>query len=368
MKSKLFIALTIAACLCLSACTERSASNPQQNSGVGENQSSQSTIELSEEKESNNSDMYSQDTTSKPDTSEDFSAIVGNEKETNQEEQTMIEPSVRFKKIKVGVNADFEYGVFAQDVENQLYFGTSNDTMELIDTEVKDFSYTVSGLYVLKENGNILCAETDEYREGQPFSVFYQNSNATQISDTVLTLLDGSVLVYNTENSSWEQVDVTASMVDADYFGAAIIDTDGVLWYLNRRTSELSKISENVVDCSYKDRNKVYYSDDLWYLTEDKVLHLYQIYQTDPDKDVNFIFPDNITAVSGCRGQYIASQTNGTTLYGDLTTNSSEVNIKSQELDLFGTYYAILDKDGTIHLGTLQFDQGMEEDIRIVHP
>ena len=31
-------------------------------------------------------------------------------------------------------------------------------------------------------------------------------------------------------------------------------------------------------------------------------------------------------------------------------------------------YYAILDKDGTIHLGTLQFDQGMEEDIRIVHP
>lgn len=362
---KIFLAAVLAACLCLSACSERTTSNLEYNSGVGVNSPAQSSAEMSEEKESNNSDIYSQDTTSKPDTSASDSVIVGNEKEYNQEEQTMREHSMRFKKIKVGVNADFEYGVFAQDVENQLYFGTSNDTMELIDTEVKDFSYTVSGLYVLKENGNIFCAETDEYREGQPFSVFYQNSNATQISDTVLTLLDGSVLVYSTENSSWEQVDVTASMVDADCFGAAIIDRDGVLWYLNRRTSELSKISENVVDCSYKDRNKVYYSDDLWYLTEDKRLHLYQ---TDSDEDVNFDFPDNITAVSGCRGQYIASQTNGNMLYGDLSSNLLEIGIKSQEFDLFGIYYAILDEDGIIHFGTLQLNQGMEEDARIVHP
>ena len=89
MKSKLFIVLVIAACLCLNACTERSASNPQQNSGVGENQSSQSSTKSSEKMGLNNSDIHSKEETSMPDVSTDSSSIMEGRNENKQEEQAI---------------------------------------------------------------------------------------------------------------------------------------------------------------------------------------------------------------------------------------------------------------------------------------
>jgi hypothetical protein len=297
-----------------------------------------------------------------PSPEETASEPVGSVSEPEDQNDSL--PTSFFEKIEVGTNVDFEYGVFALDNENQLYFGTSNGTMALVDTDVKDFSYTNSGLYVLKENGDVLFTNAAGYQEGQPLTVFYQNSGAEQISDTVLTLSDGSVLSYDSENGSWEPVDVMASSVDADYFGAAIIDTDGILWYLNRETEELTRVAESVIDCSYADRNKVYYSDDLWYITEDKVLHLYQ---TQPDANSNFSLPNNVATVSGYRGQYLITQTDSSTLLGSLTTAPTDASIKSRMVDLFGTYYAILDEDGDIHFGTLQ-SQGLEENSLIAHP
>ena len=62
-------------------------------------------------------------------------------------------------KIEVGVtetDIDYVYGVFALDSNGNLYFGTDNDSLELIDTNVKDFHSSESSFYLLKENGDLM--------------------------------------------------------------------------------------------------------------------------------------------------------------------------------------------------------------------
>ncbi|HIX65690.1 MAG TPA: hypothetical protein H9736_05515 [Candidatus Anaerotruncus excrementipullorum] len=272
--------------------------------------------------------------------------------------------SAQFTKVEVGVDGTFAYGVFALDSEGDLCFYTGDGAGTPVATQVRDFSATASGFYVLQENGDLYFSETGNYQEDQPLTLLYRNSDARRISDSVLTLADGSLLSYNGETSSWDPVDVEAVQVDAGYFGAAVIDAGGVLWRLDRESGALTQIAEDVIHCSYADRNKVYYSDDLWYVTADNTLHLYQ---TQPQAEAA-AFPEEVSAVSGCYGQYLVVLTDGSTLYGGLDAAPADAGVESRAVDLFGIYCAILDGSGEIRFGTLQPGQGLEETLWVAHP
>lgn len=267
--------------------------------------------------------------------------------------------------IEVGVDVDYVYGVFALDSNGNLFFGADNNSLEIVDTDVKDFYSSDNSFYILKENGDLMSSEDGLYKKDSPLVLFRHDDNAQKVSDSILMLSDGSLLSYQFENESWNLVDINASYVDADYFGAGIIDIDGILWYLNRETGELNQIAENVIDCSYTDRNKVYYSNDIWYITADNTMHLYQ---TEPQDDSSFTFPEDVDAISGEMGQYLAKKESGNIVSGNLWATANDTGMLGKDIDIFGAYYAILDENGEIHFGEIQSDHSLIETQLIVHP
>lgn len=290
----------------------------------------------------------------------------GSEQEAAPAPESQPEPSAsaQFTKVEVGVDGTFAYGVFALDSKGDLYFYTGNAEGTLVASQVQDFSVTASGFYLLQENGDLYFSETGSYQGSQSLALLYRDSSARRVSDSVLTLADGSLLSYNGETGGWDPVDVEAVQVDAGYFGAAVIDANGVLWRLDRETGTLTQIAEDVIHCSYADRSKVYSSDDLWYVTADNTLHLHQ---TQPQEETA-AFPEEVSAVSGCYGQYLAVLTDGSTLYGSLDAAPADAGVQSRAVDLFGTYCAILDGSGEIRFGTLQPGRGLEETLWIAQP
>lgn len=278
------------------------------------------------------------------------------------------EKKPKFMKIEIGTTDDFEYGVFALDSSGKLYFCTSTNTAYVVEEQVKDFSYTESMLYVLKENGDVISTEEYNYKKDSNFVLLYSNKAAKILSDSVVVLSDHSIIQYCFATDSWNPVDILASKIDADYFGAAIIDTNNTLWYFERQTEELYKIADNVIDCSYTDRNKVYYSNDLWYVTKDNKLHLHKLLDNAVDDKVDL--PTDIVSVSGYMGKYIAENTDGTYIWGSLflPSNIGKIKIHGQDVDTCGNYYAILDKDGNIHFGEIQANKALTYNKIIKHP
>ena len=271
-----------------------------------------------------------------------------------------------FEKIKIGAAniqlefSEYQYGVFALDTDGNLYFGNEDsNSMVLVDTEVKDFDYDdeAGALYVLKRNGDLLSSrDSEEYSEGQPLSLFCHNDNAEKISYPLLMLSDGSVLRYQWETDAWNSLDITAKKIDE----AALIDDNDTLWYLDYSAEALQKIAENVIDCSYSARNEAYDSSNIWYITSDHTLHIYQTEKTESEISA---FPENIVAVAGDMGHYLVQQEDGTLLYGSLTESATErLGIRGQghSMDFFGSYCTYIDEKGKIHLdrrelGTYEF-------------
>ena len=278
-----------------------------------------------------------------------------------------------FVKIEVGVtetDTDYVYGVFALDSNGNLYFGTDNNSLELIDTNVKDFYSSEGSFYLLKENGDLMKPKGDVmesqdkiYQKNQDLVLFYHDECAEKVSHSILTLPDRSILSYQFKNDIWNPIDISASYVDGDYLGAGIIDKYGTLWYLNRITGELNKIAKNVIDCSYSNRNKIYYSNDIWYITSDHTMH---IYQTEPQTD--FSFPENVEKTVGSMGQYLAKKTNGDIVFGSLWNGANNTNISGQDMDIYEGYCAILDENGVIHFGEIQQDKIFKEISLIYFP
>ena len=95
------------------------------------------------------------------------------------------------------------------------------------------------------------------------------------------------------------------------------------------------------------------YSDDIWYITADKTMHLYQTYSEDGR---TYDFPTNVVDVSGAMGQYLAVLENGEIVYGNSITSATDVGVCGEYIDMFGIYYSILDENGEIHLGIIQPD------------
>ncbi len=290
---------------------------------------------------------------------------VSGNSETMRSQTEEDDEKTSFEKIQIGVSVedkttDYHYGVFALDTDGNLYFGKEGcNSMVLVDTEVKDFDYHVSGtLYVLKKNGDLLSSkDSREYCVGQPLSLFFHNDNAEKISYPLMMLSDGSVLRYRWETDAWNSLDITAKKIDE----TVIIDDNDTLWYLDYSAEALQKIAENVIDCSYSGRNKVYYSSDIWYVTSDHTLHIYQT--KEPESEIS-AFPENIVAVAGDMGHYLVQQEDGTLLYGSLTDPATELlGIRGQgcPMDFFGFYFCTyIDEKGKIHLdrrelGTYEF-------------
>ena len=256
-------------------------------------------------------------------------------------------------KIKTGVTSETQYGVFVLDTNGDLFFWAEDNTSTLVDSEVKDFSFSASRLYILKENGDLLSSEAKLYQRNQELSVLYHNDSAQSVSNSILTMSDGSLLSYQSKNGNWNEIDIQAVYTDAGFWGAGIIDEDGFLWHLDRESGILTLVAENIIDCCYSDRNKVYYSDDIWYITADKTMHLYQTYSEDGR---TYDFPTNVVDVSGAMGQYLAVLENGEIVYGNSITPATDVGVCGEHIDMFGIYYSILDENGEIHLGIIQPD------------
>ena len=358
MKSKLFIVLVIAACLCLSACTERSANSSQSS------ENTPSSI-ISDSQEQSEQNQEPQPPAENPSAEEQ--APESNSSQQEEENQTP-----KFVKIEVGVEKDDGWGVFALDSNGNLYFGAKNGSLELVDTDVKDFSSPdYYSFYVLKENGDIMTPQEECYKRDQPLKQLYHNDDAQKVFHSILMLSNGSLISYKFENDSWNPIDIHAAHVDADYFGAGIIDTEGTLWHLNRGTGELNRIAENVIACSYASRNKHYYSDDIWYITADHTMHIFQI---SPQLPFNCDFPKGVIAVSGSMGEYLAKKESGNVVSNTLTAvvsgslTANDTGISGQYIDVNQELYAILDENGAIHFGEIQLDASLKERMVFTHP
>ena len=265
-------------------------------------------------------------------------------------------------------------GVFALDSTGELYYCSKTGTIEVIESQVKDFSYSSDYLYVLKENGDLLSPE-HPYQEEIELLLRYSDKEIESISNSVMILSDQSVLHYHFNTDSWNPVDISALKMDAETAGAAIIDTDHTLWYLDRTTEELQKIADDVIDCSFAYMNKAHYSTDLWYVTEDHTMHLHQTLLSPPpaidDEELEDSFPTDVVEITAYLGRYLAKSTDGTYLTGNselLPSPVRAVEIAGQDADVYGKYYAILGQDGNIYFGEIPLNQPLIQLQVFCHP
>ncbi len=260
-----------------------------------------------------------------------------------------------FVEAEVGLMGD-EVGVYALDSQGELYFCGEDGDMEVLAEGIRDFSEADSRLYLLTEEGKLLCRD---WMDGGKESLLYENEEAVALSDTVLILSDSNLLHYHFDSDSWNKLEQKGDMVEADYWGAAILDGEGTLWYLDRLTEDVEKIAEDVIYCSYSHRNKVYLSDDLWYITADH--KLYRRSGVGPYTLEEVEAPADLQSVTAHMGQALLGLEDGRYRSGD---GSWETDPQCLFADLSGGSYAVIDKNGRIHFGSLN---GGEEVI-FAHP
>lgn len=351
MKRYLSIILFLVINLCCSACVPRTINTEVAipNQGAPSEQAHENQPDLENEDEQSLSKTKDEDN--------------GNSSPENSKEI----PHPRFVKIEVGaieIGIDYIHGVFALDSNGNLYFAAEDGNLELIETNAKDFS-NGSFLYLLKENGDVLKSQRMDYQKSQPLSLFYHDDRAQKISDSILTLSNGSLLSYHFDNDCWNLIDINASYVDGDYWGAGIIDQNRTLWYFNRQTGEIRQIAEDVIDCSYSGHNELYYSTDIWYITSDHTIHLEK---TQALVDSFPSFPKDAEMIAGSMGRYLTKNQEGKVIWGSLWNTPNHTNILGQDIDISGTHCAILDEDGNIHFGEIQQDDCFREIQVISHP
>ena len=278
-----------------------------------------------------------------------------------------------FTKIEVGGMGEIGCGVFALDSAGELYVCSETGTIEVIESQVKDFSYSSEYLYILKENGDLLSSG-DQYWRDKELILCYSDKEIESISNSVMILSDQGVLHYHFNTDSWNPVDISALKMDAGAAGAAIIDTDHTLWYLDRSTEELQKIADDVIDCSFSYINKTHYSTDIWYVTEDHTMHLHQTLLSPPpaftDEELEDSFPTDVVEITAYLGTYLAKSTDGTYLTGSsaLPSPVRTVEIAGQDADVYGGYYAILGQDGNIYFGEIPLAQPLIQLQVFCHP
>ena len=326
MKKKILLAAMLALSLCISACSIEKVSGSKR----GDDNSASQKVEHSKQVES-----------------------------SSQSVEPKTENEKNIKKMEYVISSDDSaeindsFGALILYSDGNLYFNSIGDSVELIDTDVKDFSYDMHQFYLLKENGDLM--ESDDLRH--PFEFFYHRDDIESVSNFVLTLSDGSLLFYNFDDDSWNPININAAYVDAHYSGAGIIDANGVLWYFDITNKELKKIAENVINCSFSPRNKVHYSNDLWYVTKDHTMHVYtmHIFGKEFWEYVhNGSFPKDVEAVSGSMGAYLAKKVNGHIVSGSISREEVEnIDIFGQYMDVDMAHYAVMDNNGDFNFGIL---------------
>lgn len=273
-----------------------------------------------------------------------------------------------FTKIQVGVDVGSSYGVFALDSAGQLTFFREDGSQAPVSAGVRDFSATESALYLLKADGNLYTTGETGWQEGGELEALpAMGRELAGVSDSMALLADRTVASYRQEGG-WLSVPGLAGVqkLDADYFGAALLDGEGALWYLDREGMALQKVADGVVDCSYTDRSKVYYADDLWYVTQDGALCRWSP-QGQAGEDEGL--PTGIISVAAYQGSYLALGEDGSYLLGSLESpgQATPTGIGGTQADLFGGRYAILDGEGEIRFGRVQ-DGSLAESRRISRP
>lgn len=240
--------------------------------------------------------------------------------------------------------------VYALDNLGVLYrYNIFEASTEPILENISDFSVDLSGnLFALQNDGSM-----QEYPYSNQVSGCHTIcSDAVAISNSVLILKDGSLLHHHFDYDSWNEINLKAKQVSADFFQAAIIDLDNTLWNYDRSTEQLTKIAENVIDCDYYHFNKNHYSTDLWYITKDGSLHL--IEENKQNREENAAIPSTAISVAASNGYYLAQQEDSTYIYGHYMSEKpkKKINIEGIYADITDSTFAIIDKQKQLHLFT----------------
>lgn len=159
MKRYLSIILFLVINLCCSACVPRTINTEAAvpNQGAPSKQAHENQPDLENENEQSLSKTEHENN--------------GNSSPENSKEI----PHPRFVKIEVGaieIGIDYIHGVFALNSNGDLYFAAEDGNLELIETNVKDFS-NGSFLYLLKENGDVMKSQHIDYQKSPLYFIFY---------------------------------------------------------------------------------------------------------------------------------------------------------------------------------------------------
>ncbi len=269
------------------------------------------------------------------------------------------EESPHFIKAEIGSRNEYENGAFVLDNLGQLYFySEETENLDLIEKEVQDFSNSQNNLYLLKQNGDLLETGFGGYQEDVPLKTIFHHDDAVFVSNSMLLLSDGSVIQHHFDTDSWNPVNISAKKITANYSGSAIIDENNTLWHFDRFTEKLTKVADHVIDCDYSDKNKIHYSDDIWYIDEDHTLHLVPSYDTGNPSNL----PNSAVSVdSGASGYFLAQQPDSTYIFGNYGIEDfmTELKIKGICADISAFWYIILDEDYNLHYGKIAPPEGV---------
>ena len=267
-----------------------------------------------------------------------------------------------FVKVQVGT-VDLAYGAFALDGEGRLYFCPIQEEGDpfLVAEGVEDFCYTPREFFLLDREGRLLATDDLGYRQGCTFEEVVQvpqGEEGVAAANTTVLLAGGDLLTCQSGTGSWNRLEANAQTVAAGYWGMAILDREGQLWFLDRSTQELELVADGVIDCAYSDWSKTSYHNDLWYVTSDQILHREDRLGTE-DRGEDYWYPRRARAVDASNGYYLAQLEDGSYLWGYGSQEGAvPVPVTGGEGSLLWLYYAILDGEGALHVGRVPPLQG----------
>ena len=204
MKSKLFIVLVIAACLCLSACTERSANNSQSSENTPP-----SVISDSQETETNEEH---------PEQEESFPQQKVDEHEIKQETKSIYEE-------KYGEYLEHFFMMFAKEFDDvselnssQVTFFTLIELMREYPKEEIPFEYNpeLDVYYVPK---SVFCEKVEQYFGISEFNFVDTSRYASEKDSYMYTFAHGFPIIYPqvvSANKTGEQIVFTVAYTNPE--------------------------------------------------------------------------------------------------------------------------------------------------------
>ncbi len=357
MKKFVLVLLSVLLCLSMFSCDGNVVTPSSSEDTSSQEVTSKESVSSVEDISSVN-DTSSQEVTS----SESVSSI-----EDTSSEETVSDDGVKadFVKVQVGI---LDYEFLTLDSKGVLYaYEEDTDTFDIVMKDVEDFSYTENGgtCYILQKNKEMTIIDI---RDGDTLQKLFENAgyrqaleNIEYISGSLLILKDGTVKEYDFSSNSWLDRDINYKRVIAGT-GFAYTDQNDDLWVWESLKDTPVKVAEDVISFDYIPGDKVFYTDDLWYITKDNKTHLMcytgslsddTFYNWSSHSSSNNL-PNDVIEIFAHKYGYIARKTDGTLIYGkEYSKDAHTIDVNAVSVDVYYMNYAMLGEDGKIYYGTL---------------